>query len=49
VIVQPFDFLYPLTPAPLIGAVERIGRGLERLPGLREIAGSLFITGRRPR
>ena len=43
----PFDFLYPLTPAPLIGLVERLGRVCERLPGVREIAGSLFITGRR--
>jgi SAM-dependent methyltransferase len=47
--IRPFDFLYPLTPAPLIGPVERLGRVLERLPGLREIAGSLFIAGRRPR
>lgn len=43
--IRPFDFLYPLTPGPLIGAVERFGRALERLPGVREIAGSLFITG----
>jgi SAM-dependent methyltransferase len=45
---RPFDFLYPLTPARWIGAVERLGRVLERVPGLAEIAGSLFITGRKP-
>ena len=45
---RPFDFLYPLTPARLIPAVERIGRVLERLPGFAEIAGSLFISGRKP-
>jgi SAM-dependent methyltransferase len=46
--VQPFDFLYPLTPARLIVPVERLGRFLERLPLFREVAGSLFITGRKP-
>lgn len=45
---RPFDFLYPLTPAPLIGTVEKIGRVLERLPGVAEIAGSLLISGRKP-
>jgi SAM-dependent methyltransferase len=48
VAIRPFDFLYPLTPEALITAVERLGRGLERVPGMREIAGSLFIVGRRP-
>jgi SAM-dependent methyltransferase len=45
---RPFDFLYPLTPARLIPAVERLGRLLERLPGVAEIAGSLLISGRKP-
>jgi SAM-dependent methyltransferase len=45
--VEPFDFLYPATPRALIGAVERLGSALEKLPGLREIAGSLLIRGRR--
>ena len=43
----PFDFLYPLTPAPLIRAVERLGWVLERLPLVREIAGSLVVSGGR--
>jgi SAM-dependent methyltransferase len=45
--VEPFDFLYPLVPGPLIGSVELIGRVLERTPGIREIAGSLLISGRK--
>jgi SAM-dependent methyltransferase len=43
--IQPFDFLYPLTPRPLIGAVERLGRVLEGIPVVAEIAGSLLISG----
>jgi SAM-dependent methyltransferase len=46
--VEPFDFLYPLTPAFLIGAVERLGPWLERAPVVREIAGSLFVVARKP-
>jgi SAM-dependent methyltransferase len=46
VTVRPFDFLYPLTPAPLVPAVERLGRLLERVPAVAELAGSLFITAR---
>ena len=41
--ITPFDFLQPKTPATWIPAVERIGRRLETLPLLREIAGSLQI------
>ncbi len=45
--VRPFDFLYPATPRPLISTVETLGSWLERLPLVREIAGSLLIVGRR--
>jgi ubiquinone/menaquinone biosynthesis C-methylase UbiE len=45
--VRPFDFLHPVTPAAWLDAVERLGRGLERLPLLREFAGSLILTARR--
>jgi len=48
VTIRPFDFLYPLTPRPLIPAVERLGRALERTPLVAEIAGSLLIRARRP-
>jgi SAM-dependent methyltransferase len=46
--VRPFDFLYPATPRPLISTIESLGRVLEQIPGVREIAGSLLITARRP-
>ena len=45
--IVPFDFLYPLTPPSLIGAVERLGAALERVPLVREIAGSLLVTARK--
>ena len=46
--LRPFDWLHPSVPAPLIPAVEWAGRRLERIPGLRELAGSLLIRCRRP-
>ncbi len=46
--ITPFDWLHPKTPAPLIGAVQALGRTLERTPVLRELAGSLLIAARRP-
>jgi SAM-dependent methyltransferase len=44
----PHDFLHPLVPAPLVSAVERLSRWLERIPLLREIAGSQLVTARKP-
>ena len=46
--VEPYDFLHPSTPTPLIPAVGRLSRGLERVPLLREIAGSLLMCARKP-
>lgn len=46
--VEPFDFLHPLTPGFLIPPVERLGRWLERVPLVREIAGSLLAVARKP-
>jgi 2-polyprenyl-3-methyl-5-hydroxy-6-metoxy-1,4-benzoquinol methylase len=46
--VEPFDFLHPATPGALVPAVERLGALLERLPGVREIGGSLMIEAARP-
>jgi SAM-dependent methyltransferase len=45
---EPYDFLHPFVPAPLVGLVERLSLGLERVPLLREIAGSQIIRARRP-
>jgi len=41
--VDPFDFLHPATPARFVEAVSRLGALLERIPLVREIAGSLLI------
>jgi SAM-dependent methyltransferase len=46
--VLPFDFLHPLTPRPLIGLVSGLGAAAERVPILREIAGSCVIVAERP-
>lgn len=47
--VRPFDFLHPSTPGPLIRFVDAAGRVAERVPPLREIAGSLAIQATRPK
>ncbi len=47
VTVEPFDWLHPAVPAPLVGAVALLGGVLERVPLLREWSGSLLIRARR--
>lgn len=46
--IVPFDWLHPAVPGPLVSAVRGFGGLLEKLPGIREFSGSLFITARRP-
>ena len=46
--VFPFDFLHPLTPRPLIEWVSALGAVVERIPILREIAGSCVIVAEKP-
>jgi len=46
--VVPFDFLHPQTPDVALALVDRMGRILERIPLIREIAGSLRITAQKP-
>lgn len=41
--VTPFDFLYPAIPAAMIGVFESLGGVLERIPLVKEIAGSLLV------
>jgi len=41
--ITPFDFLHPWTPKLLISFVKNFGLYFERIPLLKEIAGSLFI------
>lgn len=45
--IVPFDFLHPKTPPAWIAAVQWLGRRLERIPVLTELAGSLMIFGRK--
>ena len=45
--ITSFDFLHPWVPRPLIGMVDGIGRRIEKVPFLREIAGSLLIVAER--
>lgn len=45
---EPYDFLHPIVPAALVGIVDRMSYLLERVPFLREIAGSQIIRARRP-
>ena len=44
IVITPFDWLHPATPAPLIGTVDGAGMVFELVPGLREFAGSVLIA-----
>lgn len=46
--ITPFDWLHPSTPERLIGTLSAVGRFLERIPVLKEFAGSVLIRCRRP-
>ncbi|MFC1808253.1 class I SAM-dependent methyltransferase [Candidatus Omnitrophota bacterium] len=43
IVIKPYDFLHPLTPEPLIDIVDNLSRRFEKMPLMREIAGSLLI------
>jgi hypothetical protein len=45
--IKPFDFLHPATPPDWIEPVARLSGRLERLPLLRELAGSMLISCRK--
>jgi SAM-dependent methyltransferase len=45
--VEPFDFLHPSVPARFVERALRVSRALERIPLVREIAGSMLIDARR--
>ncbi len=45
--IQPFDWLHPATPLRLIPMVQHVGAQLEKIPILRELAGSLIIQARK--
>ena len=46
--IRPFDFLHPATPAAIVAGVARASSFLERLPLVREFAGSFLLAGRKP-
>lgn len=41
--IEPFDFLHPRIPSSWITTIQNLGYFLERMPLLREMAGSLYI------
>jgi len=41
----PYDFLHPSTPESLIPFVECLGMAIEKIPVVREIAGSVILYG----
>ena len=45
--VEPFDFLHPVVPDFAAIFFDSSGQFLEKVPLLREIAGSLFISGKK--
>ena len=47
--IEPFDFLHPKIPENVIPVVENICFKLEKIPLLRQIAGSLYISAGKPR
>ncbi len=47
VCVRPFDFLHPSVPDLLVGLFGVIGKLVERIPVLNEIAGSLVIQAKK--
>lgn len=46
--VAPFDFLHPSLPDFLANTTQRIAFALERIPLIKEWAGSLFIMAKKP-
>lgn len=45
--IIPFDFLHPAIPPRMIQSVSAFGNAIEKIPVLREIAGSLYIKATR--
>jgi 2-polyprenyl-3-methyl-5-hydroxy-6-metoxy-1,4-benzoquinol methylase len=41
--IDPFDFLHPKTPFPLVNGLNAVGRFLESVPVISEFAGSLYL------
>jgi SAM-dependent methyltransferase len=46
--VTPYDILHPRSPAQLIPAIQSTAYLLERVPGVRDLCGTLYVWGRKP-
>jgi ubiquinone/menaquinone biosynthesis C-methylase UbiE len=46
--IFPYDFLHPIVPSVLTSFVEAVGKGIEKIPLLKEIAGSVIIYAEKP-
>ncbi|MCL1915464.1 MAG: methyltransferase domain-containing protein [Desulfovibrionaceae bacterium] len=46
--ITPFDWLHPQVPEKLIPLVKKVENFIEKLPGVKEFAGSLWLTAQRP-
>ena len=46
--IMPFDWLHPKVPEKLIGLVKKVELVVEACPGIKQFAGSLWATARRP-
>ncbi len=46
--ITPYDFLHPAVTKSLIPFVDAIGKTVEKIPVLKEIAGSVIIYGEKP-
>ena len=47
IVIFPYDFLHPAVPRPLIKIINSVGLVVEKIPVLKEIAGSVIIFGRK--
>ena len=43
--VFPYDFLHPSTPKGIISFIDKVGKFVEKIPLMKEIAGSVIIYG----
>jgi SAM-dependent methyltransferase len=48
IVVDPYDFLHPAIPHKFISAAKKLTFVLETIPLIREIAGSIIISARKP-
>jgi ubiquinone/menaquinone biosynthesis C-methylase UbiE len=48
IVIKPFDFLHPAISPALIPFISSLGETVEKIPGLKEIAGSLYISAKKP-